>query len=93
MECISFSAIRSVIEKHNRALLPPIPSNNERSGYGTLKVSKVASLFEVLHTLYDPVEVVERESPIAMELVGQVYKNKYIFFILVEQGQTFDNHN
>ncbi|CAA6671675.1 unnamed protein product [Spirodela intermedia] len=73
VENLKFRAIRSVIAKHSRALLPPMPSNNERSGYGTVKVSKVASLFEVLHALHDPAEVVEKQRPVAMELVGQMF--------------------
>ena len=70
-----------MIAKHSRSVLPPMPSNNEKCGYGTTKLRKIASLFEVIHKLHDPAEVVVGERPLAMELVGQVCDYLYIFIL------------
>nr|XP_029121154.1 beta-galactosidase 8 isoform X2 [Elaeis guineensis] len=68
-----FKALRRVIETYRSVALPPVPSNNKRASYGLVEVSKIASFFEVLDTICSPMEVVEAEHPIAMELVGQMF--------------------
>lgn len=68
-----FKALRRVLQKYSRVALPPVPSNNGRTSYGLVKVSKLASFFEVLDNVCYPTEVVEAEHPIAMELVGQMF--------------------
>ncbi|MQM00502.1 hypothetical protein Taro_033237 [Colocasia esculenta] len=73
VENLKFRAIRSVIEKYSRVSLPPLPRNTGRSRYGKLKVSKVASFFEILDALCDPVDMVKKKTPLAMELVGQMF--------------------
>ncbi|XP_078428926.1 beta-galactosidase 17 isoform X2 [Wolffia australiana] len=73
VENLKFRAIRSVIETYTGRSLPPIPPNNERRGYGTVKATEVASFFAIIHTLHDPTEVVVSERPLAMELVGQMF--------------------
>ncbi|XP_077210124.1 beta-galactosidase 17 [Tasmannia lanceolata] len=70
---MKFKALRSVIERHSGVSLPPIPSNNEKRRYGHVRVQKIASLFEVLDTICDPMEVVEADQPIGMEAVGQMF--------------------
>ncbi|KAM0938187.1 putative beta-galactosidase [Dioscorea sansibarensis] len=70
---LKFEALRNVLQKYTRGSLPPFPSNNERTRYGPVKVSKVASLLEVLHVLSDPMEVIERDQPVSMESIGQMY--------------------
>jgi len=67
------SALRSVIEKYSDASLPQFPSNNDRTKYGVVQVSKTASLFDVLNVVCDPMEIVETEEPMSMESVGQVH--------------------
>ncbi|KAJ6794616.1 beta-galactosidase 8 [Iris pallida] len=69
----SKASLRSVIEKYSRTSLPQFPSNNVTSKFGTVKVSKVASLFESLDVVCDPVEVIETEFPVSMESAGQMF--------------------
>ncbi|XP_010262091.1 PREDICTED: beta-galactosidase 17 [Nelumbo nucifera] len=66
---LKFKALRSVIRQYTTVALPPIPSNNEKSGYGTIKVQKHASLFDKIAN----VDMVESETPIPMELMGQMF--------------------
>lgn len=67
------SALRSVIEKCSETSLPRFPLNNDRTNYGLVKVSRIASLFEVLDSLCNPMDIIESEQPISMESVGQVH--------------------
>ncbi|KAJ0985524.1 hypothetical protein J5N97_003880 [Dioscorea zingiberensis] len=69
---LKFKALRNVIQKYSRGSLPPFPTNNEIARYGPVKVSKVASLFQVLHALCDPIQVIETDQPVSMESIGQV---------------------
>lgn len=75
---ILFSALRNVSQKYSRGSLPPFPSNNERTRYGPVKVSKVSSLLELLHVLRDPMGVIERDQPVPMESIGQVHTLSYV---------------
>ncbi|OVA08159.1 Glycoside hydrolase [Macleaya cordata] len=68
-----FKALREVIKKYSTISLPQIPPNNEKKGYGQIKVQKLASLFDVLHTICNPKDVVEAKNPVSMESVGQVF--------------------
>ncbi|XP_072966508.1 beta-galactosidase 8 isoform X1 [Typha angustifolia] len=68
-----FKALRRVIHEHSGVSLHPVPSKIKRARYGPVKVNRIASLFEVLNFLCDPIKVVETEQPIAMELVGQMF--------------------
>ncbi|KAJ0985530.1 hypothetical protein J5N97_003886 [Dioscorea zingiberensis] len=70
---LKFKALRNVIQKYSRGSLPPFPTNNEIARYGPVKVSKVASLFQVLHALCDPIQVIETDQPVSMESIGQMY--------------------
>ncbi|XP_039116175.1 beta-galactosidase 8 isoform X1 [Dioscorea cayenensis subsp. rotundata] len=73
VENLKFEALRNVSQKYSRGSLPPFPSNNERTRYGPVKVSKVSSLLELLHVLRDPMGVIERDQPVPMESIGQLY--------------------
>lgn len=72
---VIFSALRRVIKKYNRASLPSIPSNSEKRSYGRVEVQKIASLYEIVDSICDSMEVVEAKQPIGMESVGQVCNN------------------
>ncbi|KAF8393544.1 hypothetical protein HHK36_021788 [Tetracentron sinense] len=82
-----FEALRRVIKQYSRASLPSIPSNNEKTGYGRIKVQKTASLFDVLDIICDPIDVVESENPISMESVGQMFG----FLLYVSEYQAKKN--
>ncbi|PIA42967.1 hypothetical protein AQUCO_02000429v1 [Aquilegia coerulea] len=68
-----FKALRRVIKRYSSVSVPSIPSNNERQVYGKIKVEKVASLFDAMDTLCDPVNVIESGNPLPMESVGQMF--------------------
>ncbi|KAJ8637854.1 hypothetical protein MRB53_012121 [Persea americana] len=70
---LKFTALRRVIKKYNRASLPSIPSNSEKRSYGRVEVQKIASLYEIVDSICDSMEVVEAKQPIGMESVGQMY--------------------
>ncbi|KAJ0985526.1 hypothetical protein J5N97_003882 [Dioscorea zingiberensis] len=82
---LKFKALRNVIQKYSRGSLPPFPTNNEIARYGPVKVSKVASLFQVLHALCDPIQVIETDQPVSMESIGQV-ENLGITFCVILDG-------
>ncbi|XP_021716454.1 beta-galactosidase 17-like isoform X1 [Chenopodium quinoa] len=67
-----FRAIRKVIEKYTVASLPPIPANNEKAGYGFVKLEKTSKLFDIIG-IQDDANVVESVNPISMESVGQMH--------------------
>lgn len=83
------AALRRVIETYSSVAPPPVPSNNKRASYGLVKVSKIASFFEVLDTMCSPMEVVEAEHPIAMESVGQVKAICRCMFVIILAGDGF----
>lgn len=63
-----FSALRKVIEQYSSESLPSVPSDIEKKRYGSIHVSKMGNLFDMIHDF----DVVESENPITMESVGQV---------------------
>lgn len=67
-----FSALRAVIAKYSAATLPPVPLNNEKTGYGRIKLEKTASLFDTLDSDLST-KAIESENPISMEAAGQVF--------------------
>lgn len=68
------SALRKAIEQYCSESLPPVPSDIEKKGYGSIHVSKTGNLFDMIHDF----DVVESEIPITMESVGQVCKIMYL---------------
>ncbi|MBO8589890.1 beta-galactosidase, partial [Staphylococcus aureus] len=56
---LKFTALRRVIKKYNSASLPSIPSNSEKRSYGRVEVQKIASLYEIVDSICDSMEVVE----------------------------------
>ncbi|RWW52317.1 hypothetical protein BHE74_00041265 [Ensete ventricosum] len=65
-------ALRRVIQKYSGVALS-LPPDNGKKGYGLVTVHKIASFFEVLDDMNDPMTAVESEQPMAMESVGQQY--------------------
>nr|GEV37617.1 beta-galactosidase 17 [Tanacetum cinerariifolium] len=67
-----FKALRAVIAKYNAATLPPVPSNNEKTGYGRIKLEKTASLFDTLDNDLQT-KAIGSDNPISMEGAGQMF--------------------
>lgn len=65
---VSVSALRTVIQKFSALSLPPVPKNNKKAGYGSVKMQKTASIFDMINGM----DVVESLDPLSMESVGQV---------------------
>jgi len=64
------SAIRKVVEQYSIVPLPSVPYNNAKTSYGRIQLQRTSFLFDLLNVL-GPHDV-ESESPLSMELVGQV---------------------
>ncbi|WCJ39514.1 beta-galactosidase 17 [Euphorbia peplus] len=76
-----FTALRRIIGLHSALPLPPVPRNNEKTGYGRIRLQKTTFLFDILDVV-KPADAVESENPVSMESVGQmfgflVYVSKY----------------
>lgn len=54
------------------ASLPSTPPDNEKTGYGPIRLQKTAFLFDLLDMI-NPADVVESRNPVSMESVGQVF--------------------
>jgi beta-galactosidase len=67
------SALRRVIHECTGTLLLPLPSNIERANYGLLKLQKIASLFDIIDNISDPLKVTVSDHPLYMEMIGQVW--------------------
>lgn len=74
----TFSELRRVIERYSEESLPSVPSDNERMGYGSVRLLKKGNLLDMLHSF----EVIESENPLPMESVGQVHIEEYCNFFL-----------
>lgn len=77
-----YEAIRRVIQHYSGALLPSVPSNNEKIGYGPIHLQKSAFLFDLIHMM-DPVAVAVSEEPLSMESMDQsfgflLYTTEYV---------------
>ncbi|XP_038875608.1 beta-galactosidase 17 [Benincasa hispida] len=77
-----FEAIRRVIQHYSGALLPSVPSNNEKIGYGPIHLQKSAFLFDLIHMM-NPVDVAVSEEPLSMEAMDQsfgflLYTTEYV---------------
>ncbi|KAL0554260.1 hypothetical protein IC582_008177 [Cucumis melo] len=77
-----YEAIRRVIQHYSGALIPSVPSNNEKIGYGPIQLQKVAFLFDLIHMM-DPVDVAVSEEPLSMESTDRsfgflLYTTEYV---------------
>ncbi|KAE8659556.1 Beta-galactosidase 17 [Hibiscus syriacus] len=67
-----FKAIRRVVGKYSSVSLPPVPSNNKKTGYGSIQLKRTAFLFDLLDQI-DSARIVESENPTAMEYLNQMF--------------------
>ncbi|XP_071731937.1 beta-galactosidase 17 [Rutidosis leptorrhynchoides] len=67
-----FKALRRVITKYSAVSIPPVPSNNEKTGYGRIRLQKTSSLFDTLDSDLS-VKAIQSEKPISMEAAGQMF--------------------
>ncbi|XP_038720971.1 beta-galactosidase 17 isoform X1 [Tripterygium wilfordii] len=67
-----FKALRRVIGLFNAASLPSVPSNQEKTGYGPIRLQRKKFLFDILNSI-NHTDLVESEKPISMESVGQMF--------------------
>ncbi|KAL4577349.1 hypothetical protein LXL04_013458 [Taraxacum kok-saghyz] len=67
-----FKALRSVIAMYSAASLSPVPKNNEKTGYGGIKLEKTSSLFDILDSNL-LTKAIESDNPISMEVAGQMF--------------------
>ncbi|XP_076953362.1 beta-galactosidase 17-like [Bidens hawaiensis] len=67
-----FKALRKVIAKYSATSLPPVPSNNKKTGYGRIQLEKTSSLFNTLDVDLST-KAIESENPISMESAGQMF--------------------
>jgi beta-galactosidase len=65
-----YMALREVIAKHTGKTPPPVPENRKKKGYGTVKLTKQASLFDNLDNLS---KKQFSNVPKCMEAYGQGY--------------------
>lgn len=72
------AALRRVIHECTGTPLHPLPSDIEKASYGLLKLQKVASLFDIIDNISDPLKVSVSEHPLYMEQIGQVSTNVII---------------
>ncbi|GJU40351.1 putative reverse transcriptase domain-containing protein [Tanacetum coccineum] len=68
-----FKALRTVIAKYSASTLLPVPLNNEKTGYGPIKLEKTASFFDALDSDLST-EAIESENSISMEAAGQMFR-------------------
>ncbi|KAG8362986.1 hypothetical protein BUALT_BualtUnG0016800 [Buddleja alternifolia] len=67
-----YKALRRVIAKYSAEPLPAVPSNNEKTAYGRIKLDKISYLYDMID-IKDLADLVEYESPISMEAIGQMF--------------------
>ncbi|KAK4479564.1 hypothetical protein RD792_015082, partial [Penstemon davidsonii] len=72
VENAKYKALRRVIGKYSAEHLTSVPSDNEKTAYGRIKLDKILFLYDMID-LKDLVDVVESEYPISMEAIGQIF--------------------
>lgn len=77
------AALRRVIHECTGKPLQPLPSDIDKANYGLVKLQKVASLFEIVDNISDPLKVAVSEHPLYMEQIGQVPTNLILFVTLL----------
>ncbi|XP_065866743.1 beta-galactosidase 17 isoform X2 [Euphorbia lathyris] len=83
-----FTALRRIIGLHSALPLPPVPPNNEKTGYGPIRLQKTTFLFDMLDVV-NPANVVESQNPVSMESVGQMFG----FLLYVSKYSSKDGGN
>ncbi|KAF0924308.1 hypothetical protein E2562_010007 [Oryza meyeriana var. granulata] len=68
-----YKALRRIIHECTGIPLRSLPPEIERASYGLVKLQKVASLFDVIDNISDPLKVAFSEQPLSMELMGQMF--------------------
>ncbi|KAK3134968.1 hypothetical protein QOZ80_5BG0413010 [Eleusine coracana subsp. coracana] len=68
-----YKALRRVIHECTGTPLLPLPSDIEKAKYGLVKLQRVASLFDIIDNISDPLKVPVSEHPLCMEQIGQMY--------------------
>ncbi|XP_004297532.1 PREDICTED: beta-galactosidase 17-like [Fragaria vesca subsp. vesca] len=84
---VKFKALRKAIEQYSSESLPPVPSDIEKKGYGSIHVSKTGNLFDMIHDF----DVVESEIPITMESVGQM--SGFLLYVSEYNATEYDGGN
>jgi beta-galactosidase len=72
LQLVDEAALRKVIHECTGTPLRPLPAIIERGNYGLVKLQKVASLFDILDKICDPLKAAVSEQPLSMEQSGQV---------------------
>ncbi|CAM0954269.1 unnamed protein product [Alopecurus aequalis] len=79
------AALRRVIHECTGTPLTPLPANIDRGNYGLVQLQKVASLFDILDKICDPLKVAVSEQPMSMELSGQMFG--FLLYVSEYQGK------
>ncbi|GJV48690.1 beta-galactosidase 17, partial [Tanacetum coccineum] len=81
-----FKALRAVIAKYSASTLPPVPLNNEKTGYGRIKLEKTALFFDALDSDLST-EAIESENSISMEAAGQVHDRAQVYVTCLSEDK------
>ncbi|KAJ7550724.1 hypothetical protein O6H91_07G114700 [Diphasiastrum complanatum] len=66
-----FQALQKVLAQYHKSALPPSPPLPPRRQYGTVELTMVASIFDVLELLSKPSQGIQNEIPVYMEYLNQ----------------------
>lgn len=80
-----YKALRRVIHECTGTPLHPLPSDIEKANYGLVKLQKVASLFDIIDNISDPLKVSVSEHPLYMEQMGQMFG--FLLYMSEYQGK------
>ncbi|WVZ99431.1 hypothetical protein U9M48_044729 [Paspalum notatum var. saurae] len=80
-----YATLRTVIHECTGTPLHPLPSDIEKASYGLVKLQKVASLFDIIDYISDPLKAVVSEHPLYMEQIGQMFG--FLLYMSEYQGR------
>ncbi|KAJ1263835.1 hypothetical protein BS78_09G217200 [Paspalum vaginatum] len=80
-----YKALRTVIHECTGTPLHPLPSDIEKASYGLVKLQKVASLFDIIDYISDPLKAAVSEHPLYMEQIGQMFG--FLLYMSEYQGR------
>ncbi|CAL4902048.1 unnamed protein product [Urochloa decumbens] len=80
-----YKALRRVIHECTGSPLHPLPSDIEKANYGLVKLQKVASLFDIIDNISDPLKGAVSEHPLYMEQIGQMFG--FLLYMSEYQGK------
>ncbi|TVU20442.1 hypothetical protein EJB05_36650 [Eragrostis curvula] len=80
-----YATLRRVIHECTGTPLLPLPSDIQKANYGLVKLQKVASLFDIIDNISDPLKVTVSEHPLQMELIGQMFG--FLLYMSEYQGK------